>query len=157
MNILIAGGTGFIGKVIVDAFAKEGNQVYVLTRRQRPDAKNITFIQWLSGPRPDNQLKHQPLDAFINLAGDPINKGRWTERKKEAILESRIRTTREAINIVDELEQKPKVYMLSVITAMPASGRLPKHRLHLGTVFQAVYANVGKTRRRRWPNGMCER
>ncbi|PTM57981.1 TIGR01777 family oxidoreductase [Desmospora activa] len=112
MNIVIAGGTGFIGKAIVNTFAKEGNHVYVLTRQKHADMENITFIPWLSAAsHPENKLRHRSIDAMINLAGDPINQGRWTKRKKEAILQSRIRATQEMIRIVGHVEQKPKAFI----------------------------------------------
>lgn len=112
MPIVIAGGTGFVGKAVAHNFANRGDQVYVLTRHPEPDLPNITFIEWLTDrSQPEKALNHLSVDAFINLAGEPLNKGRWTRRKKEAILQSRIRATQESIKIVKRLNEKPNVYI----------------------------------------------
>lgn len=112
MPIVIAGGTGFVGKAIAQDFAKKGDQVYVLTRHPKPGLPNITFIEWLTDQsQPEKALKHISIDAFINLAGEPLNNGRWTRRKKETILQSRIQTTQESIKLVRGLDEKPNVYI----------------------------------------------
>lgn len=112
MNIVIAGGTGFVGKAIADDFAARGDRVYVLTRRPQPDRPGVTFIEWLTeGSHPESALASVSVDAVINVAGEPINKGRWTKRKKEAILTSRIRSVQQLIRMVDRLDKKPDVFV----------------------------------------------
>lgn len=112
MNIVIAGGTGFVGKAIADDFAARGDRVYVLTRRPQPDRPGVTFIEWLTeGSHPESALASVSVDAVINVAGEPINKGRWTKRKKEAILTSRIRSVQQLIRMVDRFDKKPDVFV----------------------------------------------
>lgn len=112
MNIVIAGGTGFVGKAMAESFAETGDQVFVLTRQPAPDRPGVTHIEWLTDDaRPEKHLPHEHIDAFINLAGDPINTGRWTIRKKEMLISSRVQTTRESIRIVSRLDERPGVFI----------------------------------------------
>ena len=86
MNILMTGGTGFIGSRLVDALSTKGNHIYVLTRspKQYADTTNISYISY------DYPIKRLPfIHAIINLAGESLF-GYWTEKKKKDILNSRI-------------------------------------------------------------------
>ncbi|GAF66578.1 multidrug MFS transporter [Bacillus sp. TS-2] len=108
MRIAITGGTGFIGKKLVQALLDEGHSVYVLTRSDRSSdsQENLHYVQWLQNHSyPEKEL--EGIDAFYHLAGESIGAKRWTEEQKEKILESRLSTTNEVIRILTELEKKP--------------------------------------------------
>jgi uncharacterized protein len=112
LNILIAGGTGFIGSHIVETMKQRGNYIYILTRSSNitDESPHVNYITWLNGN--ENNIDTMPtIDVVINLAGDPINQGRWTKKKKQRILDSRKITTETIINIIKELPKKPKVYI----------------------------------------------
>lgn len=85
MKIAIAGGTGFVGKKLTDFLLDQNHEVYILTRNTTYTSHhpNLHYVEWLTATSsPENQL--QGLDAMINLAGESLNSGRWTEiRKKE--------------------------------------------------------------------------
>ena len=110
MKIAIAGGTGLVGKALTNTLIKHGHEVYILTRNVKTNnsSSKITYVSWLnSGDYPEESLKN--VDAFINLAGESINSGRWTEKRKERIKNSRIQATNEVIRIMTALPNKPKV------------------------------------------------
>lgn len=52
-------------------------------------------------------------DAVVHLAGEPIADGRWTEAKKEALMQSRVQGTRTLVEYVMGLEEKPKVVVIA--------------------------------------------
>jgi uncharacterized protein len=110
LRIAIAGGTGFVGKSLSSKLLKLGHQVFILTRHvQQNKAKDgLSYIRWLSSDA-DPALELQEVDVIINLAGESINSGRWTDRQKEKIIESRLQATDEVLHIVKKLESKPKV------------------------------------------------
>ncbi|MEI5908554.1 TIGR01777 family oxidoreductase [Bacillus spongiae] len=111
MKIAITGGTGFIGKHLVKALLKHEHEVYVLTRHpyEHYDEK-VKYIEWLTeGSKPEDLLVG--IDAFINLAGEPINNGRWTKKQKEKIIQSRRETTREVLRIMEALPIPPSVFI----------------------------------------------
>ncbi|GGJ61110.1 epimerase [Anoxybacillus voinovskiensis] len=109
LNIAIAGGTGFVGKAVVDYLKEQGHHLYVLTRTPRiSPSPNVHYVQWLT-PESKPEAELPALDAVINLAGESINSGRWTKARKERIMQSRIQTTEEVIRMIRRLPKPPNV------------------------------------------------
>ncbi|MBM7587101.1 uncharacterized protein (TIGR01777 family) [Bacillus pakistanensis] len=101
MRVVISGGTGFIGNALTEELISYGHEVFILTRspEKQNDSEKVHHIQWVKdGAKPEKELVN--IDAFINLAGESINSGRWTAKRKQRILESRIEATREMIRLV---------------------------------------------------------
>ncbi|WP_456272055.1 TIGR01777 family oxidoreductase [Bacillus sp. AK031] len=113
MKAVISGGTGFVGNALTDELLANGHEVSILTRnpgKHQDNRQNVSYVKWLSeGAQPENEL--HDCDIFINLAGESINSGRWTEERKKRILNSRIDATREMIRILQALENKPSVFI----------------------------------------------
>jgi uncharacterized protein (TIGR01777 family) len=92
MKLLIAGGTGFIGQYLVKKWA-EANEVTIITRREQAatalfgDA--VRIITWDQLDACDDAFFRQ-FTAIVNLCGEGIAKGRWTEKRKQRLLDSRI-------------------------------------------------------------------
>ena len=108
MRIVIAGGTGLLGKRLQKLFTLMQAEVLVLTTSGEDRFENgIQYVKWMHGERPEHKLEN--ADAFINLAGISLNDGRWTEKKKAALLSSRIKSTQEIIRIMFALNHKPAV------------------------------------------------
>ncbi|EWG13230.1 TIGR01777 family oxidoreductase [Cytobacillus firmus] len=108
MRIAIAGGTGFVGSALVKKLLEKKHELFILTRNtadKRP-SKNLNYVQWLNDDNsPEDAL--EGIDVFINLAGESINSGRWTDERKKRILNSRITATMEVLRIISRLEEKP--------------------------------------------------
>lgn len=107
LNILITGGTGFVGKNLIEALADKGHHFYILTRspNSHTNTKQTTFINY------DHQVEQLPIiHAVINLAGDSLF-GYWTKKKKDNILTSRVKTTEKLINLMRNLSKKPEVFI----------------------------------------------
>jgi uncharacterized protein (TIGR01777 family) len=105
MNILITGGTGFIGTPLTQELRKSGNDVTVTTRRQTDTKEKLSWNP--PGLIPQNIISK--FDGIINLAGEPIAPARWTEERKKGILSSRIDTTRALVESIKAADTKPKV------------------------------------------------
>ncbi|MGG0718312.1 TIGR01777 family oxidoreductase [Robertmurraya massiliosenegalensis] len=109
MRIAIAGGTGFVGKALAKRLVELEHEVFILTRNLSRDG-NVTYVQWLTeGSEPAKQL--QEIDVMINLAGESIGAGRWTPARKNLILQSRLQTVAEVIQLMKNLQKKPKVFL----------------------------------------------
>lgn len=121
MRVVIAGGSGFIGRKLTDRLIDEGHDVVILTRKEQPSTGKINYVKWLGkGTKPENDIGH--ADAFINLAGVSINAGRWTEKHQKQIYESRMEATDELIRIIAAIPEKPSVFInASAIGIYPAS------------------------------------
>lgn len=121
MNIVIAGGSGFIGQKLTNTLLSEGHKIIILTRTAKTNTSEVQYVQWLSeGANPENEIKD--ADVFINLAGVSINDGRWSAKHQKQIYESRMIATDELIRIISRLDQKPDVLInASAIGIYPAS------------------------------------
>lgn len=95
MKIVVSGGTGFIGHALVGSLAQEGHDVVVLTRKAgRPPRSSIRFVEWDAHSAGTWQIEVASADVIVNLAGEPIAEGRWTDARKQVLLKSRILATR---------------------------------------------------------------
>ena len=113
MNVLIFGGTGFVGKNLTEELLSKGYQVYVVTRNTPKTANSfdnkVKVIEW------DNSLplsaiyELQEIDVVINLAGESIGNRRWSNSVKREILGSRIRSTDAIVTAINNRTIQPKV------------------------------------------------
>ncbi|MGM8213744.1 TIGR01777 family oxidoreductase [Virgibacillus sp. W0430] len=105
MNILITGGTGFVGKRLISHLASYGYHAFVLTRspHKYTNDRSTTYLNYSIRPE-----ELPTIHAVINLAGDSLF-GYWTEKKKQLILSSRLQITEKLIHIMSEMKQKPNV------------------------------------------------
>ena len=88
-NVLLTGGTGFIGKHLTDVLIENGFTVSILSRSSRENTPSITYYKW---NLKDNFIEKDAImnaDYIIHLAGEGIVEKRWTKNRKKAILESR--------------------------------------------------------------------
>lgn len=110
MKIVIAGGTGFVGRALCETFSQAGHEIIVLTRNKRQQTHpNVAYVEWLHDQKVDvSRLSN--VDAVINLAGESIN-ARWTKKKKAEILNSRLTATKAIHELIQKLENKPSVYI----------------------------------------------
>ena len=88
MRILISGASGLIGQALARALASAGHQTVALVRR----APRGDEVQWNPG-QPLDPDKLAGADAIVHLAGKNVA-GRWTEKFKREIRESRVQGTR---------------------------------------------------------------
>ncbi len=108
MKIAITGGTGFVGQALTEELLEHHHEVMILTRNpdKYDNRSGVTYVKWLSdGAKPEEEL--EGIQAFINLAGESINSGRWTDERKKRIINSRINSTQEVMNIIKALKEKP--------------------------------------------------
>ncbi len=111
MQIVVAGGTGFIGRPLCASLCQEGHQVILLTRRietQRYHDSTITAVEWNGRDAGAWEKYLKDADAVINLAGAPIADGRWNDARKQILMESRILTTRLLVEVLSRCSSKPR-------------------------------------------------
>ena len=109
-RILVTGGTGLVGK----HFAARNKNVLVSTRnptaaKERLGDDIVDAIEWMPSQSAVDLNPNQPIDAIVNLAGESIAGGRWNAAKKKRIYESRILGTRNLIQSIRGMKQKPSV------------------------------------------------
>ncbi len=113
MNILISGGSGFLGSAFSDEIIKRyyqsGQEVTItwLTRdtsQTHPDS--ISMITYDELAKTDNSY-----EVIMNLAGAGIADSRWSDERKEALLASRIKPTESLLDFIARTANKPKLLL----------------------------------------------
>lgn len=108
MKILITGGTGFIGRSLINFLLTQAHQITVLSR----DPEKVQSL-FTNGVTPLNDLQalapDQHFDIIINLAGAPIFDKRWSAQRKQIIRDSRINLTEQLIQVIATMQQKPEL------------------------------------------------
>lgn len=106
MRILITGGTGFIGTALSNALLAAGHRLVLLTRQSRH--LEHSAHESLSSIADLDELEAQDrFDAIINLAGEPIAAKRWSQARKAALLDSRLKTTAALLAYCRRAQQPP--------------------------------------------------
>lgn len=109
MKILITGGTGFIGRRLV-AHLKVAHEVVVLTRKGSRAYEllghDVTLLDSL------DRLDHlNDVDIVINLAGEPIAAGRWSEARKQLLCNSRWLLTEQLVDLIKLSSTPPRLLL----------------------------------------------
>ncbi len=116
MRVLITGGSGLIGRALASDMARNGYEVVILSRRPERVTglpAGVSAAWWDGhtargwGPLVDS------ADAIINLAGENIGSGRWTQERKRRIQESRLNAGQAVVQAVQLASRKPRVVIQS--------------------------------------------
>lgn len=108
MHIVVAGGSGFLGRPLVDRLVRDGHDVRVLSRRPASPRDLAWTPDGTTGPWAPTVDR---ADAVINLAGESIAGGRWTAARKARIRESRILATRSLVNAMHDATRAPAILL----------------------------------------------
>jgi uncharacterized protein (TIGR01777 family) len=110
-NVLITGGSGFVGKQLTVVLIDSGYTVSILSRSKRTNAVDIFYYTWDI----ENQLIEEEavLKAVyvIHLAGANIAEKRWTEKRKEIVINSRKRSAELILSVVKKHNKKLEAFI----------------------------------------------
>ena len=109
-TILIGGGSGFVGMHLSRRLQSDGHEVRHLSRTADPDATFPTYV-WDVKAGTIDDAAFRDVDYVINLAGAGIADERWTEERKQVIIQSRTESTRLLAHGLARLGLKPKLYL----------------------------------------------
>ncbi|KVS77965.1 TIGR01777 family oxidoreductase [Burkholderia cepacia] len=105
-NVLVTGGTGFIGETLVNHLLDAGHTVTLLARD--PLRAAYLFQGRVRSVTSAGQLQpHERFDTVINLAGAPVLGARWSKRRQAVLLASRVGVTESLMRWVETAEVKP--------------------------------------------------
>lgn len=102
-NILVTGATGFIGSALIGSLAQKGNLFALVRNARRQVSTAVDTITYLT--LQDIEEGNYYFDTIINLAGENIAGGRWSNHRKQRLLDSRVKLTNQ---LYHALEKKPK-------------------------------------------------
>jgi uncharacterized protein (TIGR01777 family) len=107
-NMVIAGGSGLVGRHFVSGIDLQQYNVYVLTRTKKPVKAGINYIVW-----DPSKLYIDPFlpdaDIIINLAGEGIADQRWTSNRKIQLLESRTQSAKTLVHWIKTKHFRPSL------------------------------------------------
>ena len=110
MKVLITGASGLVGTELQKSFAAQGYEMLLASRKVATDDRHI---QWSVEDGFTDPEKLEGIDAVVHLAGENVSGLRWTDDKKKAIRDSRVLGTRNVVDAISKLKNKPKVFVAS--------------------------------------------
>jgi uncharacterized protein len=108
--ILLAGGSGLIGRALAEKLRASGRRVRTLSRARVSDDEPDRFF-W--DPERDflNPEALRGVSVIINLAGANIGEKKWSARRKEEIIASRVKSHAAFARRFEEEKLKPALYI----------------------------------------------
>jgi uncharacterized protein (TIGR01777 family) len=109
-TILIAGGTGLVGRRILEMIDYNKYTVNILSRKKKKDTENINYFTWdLNNMEIEEGAVH--ADYIINLTGAGIADSRWTDDRKKLLISSRVNSAELIKKKLEQSGHKPKAYI----------------------------------------------
>jgi uncharacterized protein len=111
VRIVIAGGSGFLGHALTRRLAADGHELVVLTRRPETYKGPARAVAWQPNGEASGPWTREidGAGAIVNLAGEGIADKRWSESRKKALSDSRIRSTGSLVTAVRGAGKRPGV------------------------------------------------
>lgn len=114
-TVLITGGTGLIGTALTTMLISKGYDVIILSRRKQASAGKVSYALWDHKTSFIDPQAIKRADHIIHLAGAGVADKRWTKKRKQEIVDSRVNTGKLIVGALSETENKVK-------TVVSASG-----------------------------------
>lgn len=115
LHIVLTGATGLLGRTLLDALHARGERLTILTRNPVRAADTVPrgarVLLWAPGVTGEWKSAIDGADVVIHLAGEPIAAGRWTAARKQRILDSRVRGTRDIVGAIEAATTKPRLLL----------------------------------------------
>jgi uncharacterized protein (TIGR01777 family) len=112
MKVLIAGAAGLVGTKLVSALVAAGDEVAALVRDVSRASKRLPGARlhvWDAVAGQPPAAAFDGVDGVVNLIGESIASGRWTEARKKQLRDSRLVATRALVDAMRGLTQRPRV------------------------------------------------
>jgi uncharacterized protein (TIGR01777 family) len=111
-SVTITGATGLIGTALAASCARDGMRVFALVRNTARAADRLphaTLHAWdaTGGPPPEAALAG--AEVVVNLVGEPLAEGRWSEPRKKQLRDSRVVGTRALVDALRGASPRPRV------------------------------------------------
>ena len=116
-RVLITGGSGLIGRRLTALLAQQGYEVAWLGRGE-PQQSTVPVFRWNPSEHTIDRAAIEWADHVVHLAGAGVADRRWTARRRQVILASRVQGTRLLAQAIADTADRP-----SSVIAASAIGR----------------------------------
>ena len=149
MRVMIAGGTGFIGRALAKHLKGAGYQLTLLSRQSAPESEHFDeTLDW--GDLINSQA--EAFDVIINLCGYNIAERRWSKKTKQKIIDSRLISSQYLVNFIDE--GKTRLLNASAIGFYPFSARPQSEHCH--QAIDPEQRNFSQTIVHQWEDALLD-
>jgi uncharacterized protein (TIGR01777 family) len=111
MNVLVTGGTGFIGKQIIHALLEKGHAVTNLTTQRKQEgvvSEKFQHVYWNPTSKEINKSLLTSIEGVVHLAGYSVA-NKWSAANKALMVSSRISSTEFLCELLNEMVVQPAV------------------------------------------------
>lgn len=105
-NVLISGGSGFIGRHLTALLIAKGYSVSILSRSEKQNKGDIFYYKWDVVHQTIDENAVLKADYIIHLAGENIAEKRWTAKRKKALIDSREKSAQLLYSILKKNSKK---------------------------------------------------
>lgn len=110
-NVLISGGSGFIGKQLTHLLIENGFSVSILSRSDKQNTSDISYYKWNVDNHYIDETAILKADFIIHLAGENIAGKRWTRKRKQSIIDSRVQSTQLIYDVLKSKNKKLEAFV----------------------------------------------
>jgi uncharacterized protein (TIGR01777 family) len=110
-NVLITGGTGFVGKHLTALLLEKGYSVSVFSREKRGNTADVSYYTWNVSRGDIEEAAVLNADYIIHLAGENIAGSRWSKLRKSKIIDSRTESAELIYSILKKYNKKIDVFV----------------------------------------------
>lgn len=126
-NVLLTGGSGFIGKHLTNVLIEAGYTVSVLSRGNKENTPEIQYYKWDLDKSYIDENAVLNAAYIIHLAGEGIVEKRWTKKRKKAILESRTKPIELIFSVLEKHNKKLNAFISA--SAIGIYGAVTSHKI----------------------------
>ena len=108
-TVLITGGTGMVGQALTSYLLARGYQVIVLSRSAKKSSQqHLSYAMWDIDKQFIDTSAINVADIIVHLAGESVASKRWTAKRKQEIIDSRVKSGALLVKALKENKHKVK-------------------------------------------------
>ena len=129
-TILISGGSGVVGRHLCEKLKDKGYDVCILSRTNRQGTEMSTY-SWDAGKKTIEKEIFETADYIVHLAGANIGDKRWTAKRRQLIIDSRVKSGQLIFEKLNENKNKLKAFISA--SAVGYYGTIPTDKIFVET------------------------